>query len=77
MCRGFRRIDRCLASRSIDFGGLDMQVKVERYPQQLTEHQAGSSLEIHPPAGATTPYFVKVTQSDGHLAWCSPIYLRG
>ena len=64
-------------SRSIDFGGLDMQVKVERYPQQLTEHQAGSSLEIHPPAGATTPYFVKVTQSDGHLAWCSPIYLRG
>ena len=53
-----------------------MQLEVERYPQHLTDSRAEFSLEIHPPPAATTPYFLKVTQSDGHLAWSSPIYLR-
>jgi hypothetical protein len=28
------------------------------------------------PLGETTPYWVKVTQSDGELAWSSPIYVN-
>lgn len=58
-----------------DFGGLDIQLCIERYPAVLTEYAAGLSAEIEPPAGQTTPYFVKVVQSDGHMAWSSPIYI--
>ena len=62
--------------KSFDFGGLDMSVTIERYPQTLTDTRASAEFTVHPPAGKTTPYFVKVTQSDGHMAWASPIYLR-
>jgi hypothetical protein len=33
-------------------------------------------MTVEPPAGKTTPYFVKVTQCDGQMAWASPVYLR-
>jgi hypothetical protein len=59
-----------------DFGGLDMQVQIERYPETLVETEAKLEATVTPPAGKTTPYFVKVTQSDGHMAWSSPIYLK-
>ena len=53
-----------------------MSVTIERYPEYL--EQASLSLEhaISPPANATTPYFVKVTQVDGQMAWASPIYVK-
>ncbi|MCL2639321.1 MAG: DUF3604 domain-containing protein [Phycisphaerales bacterium] len=57
-------------------GGLDMEVKFQRYPASLSETVAEFALDITPPASPhKTPYFLKVTQSDGHLAWTSPIYL--
>jgi hypothetical protein len=59
-----------------DFGGLDIGVTVERYPEKLTEVVGVLQATVTPPPAATTPYFVKVTQSDGHLAWSSPIYLQ-
>ena len=61
-----------------DFGGLDMQVCIERYP----EAEALTAVELHLEStvraieGQTTPYFVKAIQSDGHTAWASPIYVR-
>lgn len=58
-----------------DFGGLDIQLCIERYPTDLTEYAAELSAEIEPPAGQTTAYFVKVVQNDGHMAWSSPIYI--
>lgn len=61
----------------IDCGGLDMAVRVERYPAQLTEHTLTLDTTVTPPAGDTTPYFVKAVQSDGHMAWASPIYISG
>jgi peroxiredoxin len=58
-----------------DFGGLDMQVQIERYPSNLVETSATLESTVTPPAGKMTPYFVKVTQCDGHMAWSSPIYI--
>lgn len=63
-------------TQHFDFGGLGMQLCVERYPEQLTEYEASLSTTITPPPGQTTPYFVKVVQSDGHMAWSSPIYVK-
>lgn len=62
--------------KTFDFGGLDMSVTIERYPEQPTETSIQLEHKIHPPAGKTTPYFVKVTQVDGQMAWASPIYLQ-
>ncbi len=59
-----------------DFGGLDMQVQIERYPQSLVQTDAKLEMTVTPPAGELTPYFVKVTQTDGQMAWSSPIYLQ-
>ena len=58
------------------FGGLDMQVVVERYPENPTETSIALEYAISPPADQTTPYFVKMTQADGQMAWASPVYLR-
>jgi hypothetical protein len=63
-------------AKTWDMGGLDMRAKIERYPEDLEETRATLSASIDAPAGATTPYFVKVIQSDGHMGWSSPIYLR-
>lgn len=60
----------------ISFGGLDIQLRVQRYPQQLVDYTAKLELELDPPADSQTPYFVKVVQEDGHMAWSSPIYIR-
>ncbi len=60
-----------------DLGGLGMQVSFERYPEYLTDQVASLSAEIEPSTGQTTPYFVKVIQEDGHMAWSSPIYVVG
>jgi hypothetical protein len=62
--------------KTFDFGGLDMRVTIERYPERLVDRQAELRADVHPPAGRTTPYFMKVTQEDGHMAWASPIYLQ-
>ena len=62
--------------KSFSFGGLDISATVERYPESVIERAAALDIAISPPAGETTPYFVKVTQCDGHMAWASPTYLR-
>ena len=64
-------------TKTFPAGGLDMEVKFQRYPVSLSETAAEFTLDITPPQNVShkTPYFLKVTQSDGHLAWTSPIYL--
>ena len=49
---------------------------VERYPEQVALAPAELRTTITPPPGKTTPSFIKVTQTDGQMAWSSPIYLR-
>ena len=58
-----------------DFGGLGLQVCVERYPERLVALEATLECTVWPPAEHQTPYLVKVVQSDGHMAWSSPIYI--
>ncbi len=59
-----------------EMGGLDMEVVVERYPEELTVFAADLETEIETSAAGTTPYLVKAVQEDGHVAWSSPIYVR-
>jgi hypothetical protein len=65
-----------LTRKQFDFGGMDIAVTFERYPENPSETRAVLETDVIPPAGKTTPYFVKVTQCDGQMAWSSPIYLR-
>ena len=62
--------------RSFDFGGLDMSVTIERYPMDWSDTHLKVETFIEPVPFETTPYFVKVTQCDGQMAWASPIYLK-
>jgi hypothetical protein len=62
--------------KTFDFGGLDMSVTIERYPENPTETSIAMQRTVEPVVGKTTPYFVKITQTDGQMAWASPIYLR-
>ena len=63
--------------KTFPFGGLDMSVTIERYPENPTETSVSLQRELNPPVESSpTPYFVKVTQVDGQMAWASPIYLR-
>lgn len=59
----------------VDCGGVDMTLIIERYPEEVTAMAASLAYTVDPPTGQTTPYFVKVTQVDGHMAWASPIYV--
>ena len=63
--------------QALAYGGVDMAVCLERYPQHLTEMTASLEIEIESLPGQTTPYFVKVIQEDGHMAWSSPVYVVG
>jgi hypothetical protein len=53
-----------------------MSVTIERYPENPTESTLSMQRTLNPPVESLTPYFVKVTQVDGQMAWASPIYLR-
>jgi len=60
----------------VDGGGVDITLLIERYPEENQEMQATIAATLDAPTGQTTPYFVKVVQEDGHMAWASPVYVR-
>jgi uncharacterized protein DUF3604 len=63
------------AAVAFDGGGLGRRINVYRLPEQdwgrrlALEHVATFA------GGGDLPVYVRVTQSDGHQAWSSPIYL--
>ena len=59
-----------------DFGGVDMQLVVERYPAEVSDTALCLSQTVNPPPDSRTPYFVKAIQVDGQMAWASPIYVQ-
>ena len=61
--------------QSFGLGGVDMRVVVERYPAGVQTQYLTFAETVTPPNGQRTPYFVKATQVDGHMAWSSPIYI--
>lgn len=61
--------------RQFDFGGLEMGVTVERYPEAVAEMALSLAMPLDATGDAHTPYFVKAVQVDGQMAWASPIYV--
>ncbi len=64
------------APKIFDFGGLGLEVRVERYPETLTRTELTLKADIEPPRDSVTPYLVKAVQTDGHMAWSSPIFIN-
>ena len=62
--------------KTFDFGGVDLQLMIERYPATVAQHQLELDIVVEPPQHKRTPYFIKATQTDGQMAWASPIYVE-
>lgn len=67
--------DELAPERTWRFGGMDMQLTIQRYPERVTEADLSLSIALSPPTGQRTPYLAKLTQVDGHMAWSSPVYV--
>jgi len=68
-------LDELAPERTWSFGGIEMRVTIQRYPEEVTERELSLRVALSPPAGQRTPYLVKATQVDGHMAWSSPLYV--
>ncbi|MEM6991713.1 MAG: DUF3604 domain-containing protein [Myxococcota bacterium] len=60
-----------------ELGGLDLHLAVQRYPESPEQRAVALQHTYAQPAGSSTPLWVRATQTDGHMAWASPIYLEG
>src|SRR5262245_22936460 len=60
---------------AFDGGGLGRRISVYRLPEQDWTRRLAVDHVVTFSAGADLPVYVRVTQSDGHQAWSSPIYL--
>ena len=58
-----------------DGGGLGRRISVYRLPEQDWSRRLAVDHVVTFSGGADLPVYVRVTQSDGHQAWSSPIYL--
>jgi len=56
-------------------GGLGRKISVYRLPEADWSRHAVVDHTVTFPGGADLPVYLRVTQSDGHQAWSSPIYL--
>ena len=68
-------ISRAGDARVFSLGAVDRSVRIERYPDQSHEDVMAAEMELEAPADRITPFFIKVTQRDGQMAWSSPIYI--
>jgi len=72
------RVDlAALAGDTITFegGGLDRRLSVYRLPEADWSRRIACRRTVERTGAADLPVYVRVTQSDGHQAWSSPIYL--
>jgi hypothetical protein len=60
---------------AFDGGGLARRISVYRLPEQDWSRRVALEHVATFAGGADLPVYVRVTQSDGHQAWSSPIYL--
>jgi hypothetical protein len=60
---------------AFDGGGLARRISVYRLPEQDWSRRLALEHVATFAGGADLPVYVRVTQSDGHQAWSSPIYL--
>jgi hypothetical protein len=68
---------RSLGEQTVLFegGGLDRRISICRLPEQDWSNHLKFQHTVQFAGGADLPVYVRVTQSDGHQAWSSPIYL--
>jgi hypothetical protein len=57
-------------------GGVDLQVQVEYLPLGLGDSNCAFAYVDEEPKSGCTPYYVRLTQSDGARAWSSPFYIK-
>src|SRR5262249_21276995 len=60
---------------AFDGGGLGRRISVYRLPEQDWSRRLAVDHVVTFPGGADLAVYVRVTQSDRHQAWSSPIYL--
>jgi hypothetical protein len=60
---------------SLDGGGLDRRISLYRLPEQDWSRHLKLEHTVQHASTADLAVYVRVTQSDGHQAWSSPIYL--
>ena len=60
---------------TFDGGGLGRRISVYRLPDRDWSRRVALNHDVMFAGGADLPVYVRVTQSDGHQAWSSPIYL--
>jgi hypothetical protein len=60
---------------TFDGGGLGRELRAYRLPETDWSCRATIEHEVAFSGSADLPVYVRVTQSDGHQAWSSPIYL--
>jgi hypothetical protein len=70
---------RALAQQTAKFdaGGLNRTISVYRLPEQDWSRRVKFDHRVSFTGGSDVPVYVRITQSDGHQAWSSPIYLIG
>jgi hypothetical protein len=59
-----------------DFGGLDMEAWIERYPKTPESYELSLKSTFPAPEKEYNPYWMKTIQCDGQMAWGSPIYVK-
>ena len=60
-----------------DYGGLDMQLVVQRYPERVKALELTLETVEQPSGERQAAYFVKAIQCDGRMAWSRPVYVLG
>jgi hypothetical protein len=60
---------------AFDGGGLGRRLSIYRLPEQDWSARVSLDRSIAFGGGADLPVYIRVTQSDGHQAWTSPVYL--
>ncbi len=60
---------------AFDGGGLGRRISVYRLPEHDWSRRIAVDHSVTFSGGADLPVYLRVTQSDGHQAWSSPIYL--
>ena len=59
-----------------DYGGMGLKAGIYRYPEKIMS----TSLYLQytaKPSSDTQAYLVKAVQTDGHMAWASPVFITG
>ena len=60
---------------AFDGGGLGRRLSIYRLPEADWSARMSLNRSVPFSGGADLPVYIRVTQSDGHQAWTSPIYL--